>query len=166
MEPLAIFSEHTTEPIGYTDRETVKAVIINDNDEVLLFQGQLPGGGVESGETLNEALARECMEEIGATIEIMKPIGTAIAYRDELKLRYVFTGFICKLISQTTQTTTQDDEKGLVASWEDRTLAIARTEKEIQEVIAKGKEFFGLENYQRKIANRMAIVAFLKAVGK
>ena len=91
MNILAIFSENTTEPSTYADRETVKAVIRNDNDEVLLLNGTHPGGGVEEGETQEVALVRELMEEMGATVEIVQELGNVITYRDELQKRYVFT---------------------------------------------------------------------------
>ncbi len=59
-------------------RNSSKAVIIQDR-KVLLTKNQdhngffylFPGGGQEFGETLSEALSRECMEEIGAEIHIM-----------------------------------------------------------------------------------------------
>ena len=72
MNILATFNDNDFEPTDYIDRPTVKAVILNDQDEVLLFSGGLPGGGVEDGETNEQALARECMEEIGGTISIGK----------------------------------------------------------------------------------------------
>jgi len=59
-------------------RNSAKAIIIKDN-KVLLIQKQhpgnpvfsvFPGGGQEPGETLPEALSRECREEIGATITV------------------------------------------------------------------------------------------------
>ena len=58
-------------------RNSAKAVIIEDGRLlVIVNQGKngryhiLPGGGQEGGETLHEALRRECLEEIGADIEI------------------------------------------------------------------------------------------------
>jgi 8-oxo-dGTP diphosphatase len=58
-------------------RVSTKAIII-ENGNILLLKHEdqygewycLPGGGQENGETLKEALIRECMEEIGATIEV------------------------------------------------------------------------------------------------
>jgi len=58
-------------------RVSTKAIII-ENGKILLLKHEdqdgdwycLPGGGQENGETLKEALIRECMEEIGATVEV------------------------------------------------------------------------------------------------
>ncbi|WP_166242495.1 NUDIX domain-containing protein [Paenibacillus turpanensis] len=57
-------------------RNSAKAVIIQDNRLLLTVnqgqQGQyylFPGGGQEPGETLREAVVRECMEEIGQEVE-------------------------------------------------------------------------------------------------
>lgn len=59
-------------------RNSAKAIIVQ-GDKVLLLQKQhpgnplftvFPGGGQEPGETLVEALARECLEEIGAKIRV------------------------------------------------------------------------------------------------
>ena len=59
-------------------RNSAKAIIRKDN-KVLLIQKQhpgnprftvFPGGGQEPSETLAEALARECLEEIGAKIRV------------------------------------------------------------------------------------------------
>lgn len=58
-------------------RNSAKAVIIEDGCLlVTVNQGEngryylLPGGGQEGGETLHQTLRRECLEEIGADIEI------------------------------------------------------------------------------------------------
>jgi len=58
-------------------RNSVKALIIED-DKVLLTKNQdvegnfylCPGGGQEHGETFHATLLRECMEEIGCSVEI------------------------------------------------------------------------------------------------
>lgn len=58
-------------------RNSVKAIIIM-NGEILLTKNQdpegffylFPGGGQEHGETFHEALQRECLEEIGSSVQI------------------------------------------------------------------------------------------------
>jgi ADP-ribose pyrophosphatase YjhB (NUDIX family) len=58
-------------------RPSAKAIIIRDGSLLVLRMRDeeglwylLPGGGVEFGETLHEALRRECREELGVEIEI------------------------------------------------------------------------------------------------
>src|SRR5262245_36178772 len=58
-------------------RVSTKAIIIQ-NDKVLLLKHEdnygewygLPGGGQENGETLEEALIRECQEEINVKVKV------------------------------------------------------------------------------------------------
>ncbi len=61
-----------------TIRNAVRAVILRD-DHILLLRKEyedgselyaLPGGGQDTGETLEIALRRECLEEIGCDIEL------------------------------------------------------------------------------------------------
>jgi len=58
-----------------TFRLSSHAVILNENNEVLLlkanygsFSWGLPGGALEIGETIHEALVRECLEELSQPI--------------------------------------------------------------------------------------------------
>lgn len=53
------------------------AVIFNKNQQVLLLKATyadlawgLPGGALDMGETIHEALQRECIEEIGCEVKI------------------------------------------------------------------------------------------------
>jgi len=66
---------------------TVKAVIVNSQNEILLLKRSnkilnpgkwdLPGGTLEKAETLEEALTREIQEETGLKIEVADILGTA-----------------------------------------------------------------------------------------
>lgn len=65
--------------MGFNDfyRFSVHAVIANNEGKVLLLMSTygggrwgLPGGGVEPGETVHQAIIRECMEEIGLKVVI------------------------------------------------------------------------------------------------
>ncbi|MDG0875539.1 NUDIX domain-containing protein [Paenibacillus thiaminolyticus] len=57
-------------------RNSAKAVIIDERNRILLTQNRdrdglfylFPGGGQEIGEKLEEAVIRECMEEIGCRV--------------------------------------------------------------------------------------------------
>ena len=48
--PLLTLNSNDFEPQDYEIRKTVKAVIFNDEGEVLMFGNSLVGGGVEEGE--------------------------------------------------------------------------------------------------------------------
>jgi 8-oxo-dGTP pyrophosphatase MutT (NUDIX family) len=60
-----------------TFRLSAHAVIVNPEKHVLQLASTygnrawgLPGGALEPGETIHEALARECQEELGCPVEI------------------------------------------------------------------------------------------------
>jgi ADP-ribose pyrophosphatase YjhB (NUDIX family) len=72
-------------------RNAVRALIV-DRGSILLLRKEgggggerfaLPGGGQDTGETLKEALNRECIEEIGTSVEV----GNLIHVTDFFKLR-------------------------------------------------------------------------------
>lgn len=95
-------------------RPSVCAVIINDNNEILLEQRSdnqlwgLPGGGVEIGESVTQALHREVIEETGLKIKIIDLIGiysdpenySIMSYPDGGLVQYVSITFKCKPISK------------------------------------------------------------------
>ena len=56
----------------------------------------LPGGGLEAGETVDEGLAREVREEVGLTIRIVRLVGV---YSKPQKSEVVLT-FLCKLATE------------------------------------------------------------------
>ena len=78
--------------MGYEDRFRLSAhaVITNDAGEVLLLRATygegswgLPGGALDHGETVHEALRRECLEELGTAIEIRHLTGIYYHARPE-----------------------------------------------------------------------------------
>lgn len=58
---------------------------------------EIPGGGVEFGETLEQALQREMMEEYGVEIEIIELLGVFDHIIPEDKQHWVSSTFICKI---------------------------------------------------------------------
>ena len=88
----------------------VGACILNETGEVLLAQRgplaknergtwEIPGGGVEFGETLEAALKREIFEEIGVEIEIISLLQVCDHILPAEKQHWVSPTFICKIIS-------------------------------------------------------------------
>jgi len=63
-------------------RLSCHAVILDNNGNVLLLKQTyndlswgLPGGSINPGETIHEALYRECFEELGTKVEILNLTG-------------------------------------------------------------------------------------------
>ena len=73
----------------YKVRKASRAVLFNSLNQIALpfvsknMYHKLPGGGIEKGESIIEALNREIIEEVGAKIDIISEIGTIIEYRDK-----------------------------------------------------------------------------------
>lgn len=95
---------------AYPDRPVVGVgAVVMDGDRVLLIkrghaplkgQWSLPGGGVEIGETLEEAIAREVLEETGLTVEV----GPMVEVLDRISRdadgrvehHFVLVDFVCR----------------------------------------------------------------------
>ncbi len=84
-------------------RVAVSALIFDEEGRILLGHRRdidwwyLPGGGMEAGETVDEALRREIFEEIGVEIEIGQLVGV---YSKPLKNEVMLT-FRCHITSGT-----------------------------------------------------------------
>lgn len=162
---LITLNANTYEPIDYINRSVVKAVIKNTTGKILLLSSGLVGGGVENGETDEQALMREIIEETGMEITIIKPIGQVIAYRDFLKQKYSTNGYLCEYVQTTSTPTTLDsDELKMKLFWEYPLESIDRLEKEIQELESKDRESYNDDTYQRKLYNRKTALAFIKEI--
>jgi len=72
------YNEHDLE---FIDRHAVRVVLLDKSNRVALLYSskrnyyKLPGGGVEGAESPTEAIARELLEEVGASAEVIGEIG-------------------------------------------------------------------------------------------
>ena len=85
----------------------VAAVVIEDDCVVLVRRGQapaygdwsLPGGAVELGETLEEAIVREVEEEIGLKVKVIDLIAVLdrifLDEAGQVQFHYVLMDFLC-----------------------------------------------------------------------
>jgi len=70
--------------VTYKERPCAYALILEGQDIYLIRTGQgfyLPGGGIDRGESMEEALKRELIEETGFSIKTGAYLGSAIQYR-------------------------------------------------------------------------------------
>ena len=90
--------------MGFNDlyRLSSHAVIRNHLGQVLLLKATyadcrwgLPGGGLDQGETIHQALVRECLEELGCDVEIHYLSG--VYYHSEVN-SHTFI-FRCELVA-------------------------------------------------------------------
>lgn len=72
-------------------RFCVRVILPNDKNEICVIRSekygymQLPGGGVDDGENITEALRRETEEETGFLIKNIKPIGYTLEKREDVR---------------------------------------------------------------------------------
>ena len=101
-------------------RFCVRILMSNDRGEFCIIKSekygymQLPGGGIDEGENITEALRRETEEETGFLIKDIKPIGYTLEKREDIRnahdwdqdISYVFSAFPDKEVG----TNYMDDE--------------------------------------------------------
>ncbi len=87
-----------------------RALLIRRGSEPLLGEWSIPGGMLELGETLEEGVARELLEETGLTVRVIELIEVfdriyveSAAGRNEVKKRprfhYVIVDYLCERVA-------------------------------------------------------------------
>ncbi len=99
-------STHTTQKTQVYPEPTVGGLIVNEEGKVLLARSHkwfgkltLPGGHIEVGETMRDALRREVKEEVGLDVEVEQLITVQEAiFTEEFWKRkhFIFFDFLCR----------------------------------------------------------------------
>ena len=123
MKILAEISEKSlglgeAEKLGekYELRKSARAILLNEEGEMATqylntyTYHKLPGGGVDPGETIEEALKREVLEEVGCYCKITQPIGITIEYRNKYNLLHISYAFAAKVVGEVGEPALEEGE--------------------------------------------------------
>lgn len=163
MEPLSsisdkdIFENPIKEPKFYRLRATVKGIVFDQEGNVALLtvrdHSLFPGGGVKRKETLENALIRECMEEIGCKVVATLYLGDFVQYRFQTARKYVISFFIAHVIGEKgAPTTTDASEREAHVTW--------KTPEEVKELLESQIAILPKEDYAFHFNARTHLQAF------
>lgn len=85
-------------------RNASRAVLFDKNNKIALLRVskwayyKLPGGGIDEGESKEEALNRECLEETGCKIKIIEEIGQIIEHRGKWNILQTSYCYVAKVL--------------------------------------------------------------------
>lgn len=150
MKSLAIFYEKDVFPnkvidqeaVVFEDRPTGKAVVFDHDDNVALVGNAvnsfylLPGGGIDSDESPEEGIKRECLEEIGCTVELVQNLGIVEDYRIRDKKHCINHCYTAKLLGEKGSLALTEDEakNGMHVIWVPIKEAVEILEKEVEQL--------------------------------
>jgi len=114
-------------PSEYKERVSARAILRDEEGKIALVTHkhevrfwQLPGGGLEEGETVEEALRREAKEEAGCDISIGEKIGEGREFRDDISKVYVSHVYLVDVVGGKEEPLGDENDKqyGMEVRWE------------------------------------------------
>ena len=98
---------------------------------------ETPGGGVDEGEMIEEALKRECSEELGEDVEIIRKLGVVEDAYNIIHRRNVNHYYLCRKLNQSqTHFVSEGDALIQETLWLDLNKAIEAMESQEDEGVA------------------------------
>lgn len=157
-----VFENPALEVGEYTLRPTAKGIVLDsDGNIALLSNGEhslFPGGGVEEGETYEEAFIRECKEEIGCDVGVLYSIGDAAHFRAVSMKKYETRFFVAKVLGEKgSPTSTAPGELACTISW--------LAEHEILKILEEQLPYIRIDDYAAHFNCPTHLEAFKKYLG-
>ncbi len=128
MKELAIFNLDNITPEQEKDfrvRKVARAVVFDSENKIAVIYSKkynfhaLPGGGIEDGESSEQAVIRECKEEIGCDVSIEKEIGYVFEYSKIKKMKYESFCYIARVVGEKGKPSLTEEEIdiGISTKW-------------------------------------------------
>jgi ADP-ribose pyrophosphatase YjhB (NUDIX family) len=89
-------------PDNFYQRRAARAIVLDERGRVYLLHmsnygyHKLPGGGIDEGESMESALYRELLEEIGCPAEVVGEVGQITEFRNDMEWEQLSFCFIAK----------------------------------------------------------------------
>ncbi len=124
---------------NYELRKSARAILLNDEGKMAVQYLQtytfhkLPGGGLDAGESVKEALVREVAEEVGCACEIERPVGMVIEYRNKYKMIHLSFCFVAKVVGEIGEPKLEENEikEGHTTLWLPAEEALAKMKSDV-----------------------------------
>lgn len=151
IKHVDVFPEEAcVEPAFYSTRRTAKGIVLDSHRKVALVSKKgsgfyfLPGGGIEEGESTEEALKRECAEEMGQSIKIERKFATTSEYRAKSAELYETSCFIARLSEdgQDLEVIPDDSLLGMEVLWIGKPEAIELLKKQAKKITDKTDNYY------------------------
>lgn len=142
----------------------VRNIVLNEKGEIALVKSfkygytQIPGGGLENGETIEEALRRETAEEIGYSIEIIKPLGYYYEQRESSLNKHSWTTcfsfvYLSKALEHVGTNYMEDEiAEGFAPVWVSLDEAIKAKEAELNHLLDTKSSYSGAFSSSRDLS--------------
>lgn len=110
---------------SYWVRRAARAVVVANDGRIPLLHvtkhgyHKLPGGGIDDGEEIEQALARELMEEVGIVAEVTEEIGEVVEVRDAYEMIQHSYCYLAKQTGEITEPEFTEEEiaDGFEVAW-------------------------------------------------
>ena len=121
-------------------REAARAIVFSEQGEVYLLKmsarnyHKLPGGGIDTNETVHTALQRELFEEIGCPARVTGEVGEIVEYRNEMGMEQHSYCYLAKQSGPLRKTALEEDEiedgaETIVAATIDEAITLLESDK-------------------------------------
>lgn len=102
----------------FREREAARAVLVDESGQVYLLNvskhgyHKLPGGGIDEGESAEQALMRELMEEVGCRADIITALGGIVEFRgyDDGGLRQTSYCYLARQVGEQQESALEEGE--------------------------------------------------------